>query len=147
MPRSWFNRHWIRRPKDEQRSSFRIGEICKGLRWSDKSYQIFLILSRLSAIKNADRILMIESGRIVEDGTHESLMQSKGPYFTMMRGSHAEDVIDTNTLSEVDKDKLTQLDKVAEKQMFPQCQQMYESTNSGMLNYNIDIITRKYKYL
>lgn len=74
---------------------------------------------------------MIDSGRIVEDGTHESLMSSKGPYFTMMRGSQAEDVTDNNTLAEVDKDKLSQMDKVAEKQMFPQCQQIYESTHSG----------------
>lgn len=76
---------------------------------------------------------MIEAGRIVEDGTHESLMSSKGPYFTMMRGSHAEDVIDSNTLAEVDKDKLALLDKVAEKQLFSQCQQITESTNSGRI--------------
>lgn len=92
---------------------------------------VVFFLRRLSAIKNADRILMIDSGRIVEDGTHESLMSSKGAYFSMMRGSRAEEVMDTNTLAEVDNDKLSHPDKVAEKQMFPQCKQIYESTHSG----------------
>lgn len=76
---------------------------------------------------------MIESGRVVESGTHESLMGAKGPYFTMMRGSNAEEVIDTNNLAIVDNDKSAQLDKVVDKQLFPQSQQIYESTHSGRI--------------
>lgn len=40
----------------------------------------FVIAHRLSTIRNADLILVIQNGDIVEQGTHESLMQQKGFY-------------------------------------------------------------------
>lgn len=43
----------------------------------------FIIAHRLSTIQNADRILVIESGKIVEEGKHEDLMKKKGIYYQM----------------------------------------------------------------
>lgn len=40
----------------------------------------FVVASRVRTIKHADQILVIEDGRIVERGTHESLIQSGGMY-------------------------------------------------------------------
>ena len=40
----------------------------------------FVIAHRLSTIKHANRILVMEDGKIVESGTHESLMDSSGLY-------------------------------------------------------------------
>lgn len=40
----------------------------------------FVIAHRLSTIRNADRILVLKDGDIVEQGTHESLLESKGFY-------------------------------------------------------------------
>jgi ATP-binding cassette subfamily B protein len=40
----------------------------------------FVIAHRLSTIRKADRILLIEAGRIVEEGPHEELLLRKGGY-------------------------------------------------------------------
>ena len=39
-----------------------------------------LIAHRLSTVKSADRILVLDRGKIIEEGTHESLLQEEGYY-------------------------------------------------------------------
>ena len=41
---------------------------------------VFVIAHRLSTVRYADRIIAIERGRIVEDGTHDELIRSNGRY-------------------------------------------------------------------
>lgn len=43
----------------------------------------FVIAHRLSTIRDADHILMMENGRIVEHGTHDSLLAARGAYFRL----------------------------------------------------------------
>jgi multidrug ABC transporter, ATPase/permease protein len=43
----------------------------------------FIIAHRLSTIENADLILVMNNGDIVEHGTHEELMQARGMYYQM----------------------------------------------------------------
>ncbi|MCX7981285.1 MAG: lipid A export permease/ATP-binding protein MsbA [Syntrophales bacterium] len=42
-----------------------------------------LIAHRLSTVRNADRIIVISDGRIVEEGTHESLIEKRGEYYRL----------------------------------------------------------------
>lgn len=43
----------------------------------------FIIAHRLSTIQNADIILVMVDGNIVEHGNHQELMQAKGVYYKM----------------------------------------------------------------
>ena len=42
-----------------------------------------IIAHRISTIKNADKILVLDEGRILEQGTHQQLMDAKGAYFEL----------------------------------------------------------------
>ena len=39
-----------------------------------------IIAHRLSTVRNADRIVVLDQGKIVEEGDHETLLRSKGLY-------------------------------------------------------------------
>ncbi|MEN6465453.1 MAG: lipid A export permease/ATP-binding protein MsbA [Syntrophaceae bacterium] len=48
-----------------------------------KGRTTLVIAHRLSTIRNADRIIVIIDGRIVEEGTHDSLLEKQGAYFKL----------------------------------------------------------------
>ena len=49
----------------------------------------FVIAHRLSTIINSDLILVVDQGRIVEQGTHQSLYDAKGFYYELYRSQYA----------------------------------------------------------
>ncbi|WP_444949910.1 ABC transporter ATP-binding protein [Micromonospora ureilytica] len=54
----------------------------------------FVIAHRLSTIRDADLILMMENGRIVEQGTHEQLLAAQGAYHRLYRSQFTGAVVD-----------------------------------------------------
>ena len=60
-------------------------ELNKAMETAAKGKTVFYISHRLSTTRDADRILMLENGQIVEEGTHASLLAKNGRYAGMWR--------------------------------------------------------------
>lgn len=52
-----------------------------------KGRTVFVIAHRLSTIQNADVILVLDQGRVIERGNHEQLMAQKGRYYQLQTGT------------------------------------------------------------
>jgi ATP-binding cassette subfamily B protein len=57
--------------------------IQKGMETLMNGRTSFIIAHRLSTIRRADRILVIEDGRIVESGSHSELLRLRGKYYQL----------------------------------------------------------------
>lgn len=50
-----------------------------------KGKTVIIVAHRLSTVKNADQIVVIEKGKIIEKGTHKELAELKGAYFNLVK--------------------------------------------------------------
>lgn len=60
-------------------------QVCANLRVALKGRTVFFITHRLGTIRHADNIILMHQGRLVEQGTHQSLMAEKGRYYALYR--------------------------------------------------------------
>lgn len=61
-----------------------------------KGKTVFIIAHRLSTVKNADRIIVIDGGKIVEQGTHQQLVYSQGVYYDLVKNQLELEKINAN---------------------------------------------------
>ncbi len=60
-------------------------QLLKNLNTLNNSSTVFIIAHRISAVKNADIILFLDNGQVVEKGTHEELLKLKGKYYEVYK--------------------------------------------------------------
>ena len=62
---------------NESKISAALQEVCQ-------NKTVIVVAHRLSTVKDADQIIVLDKGRIVEEGNHESLLQRKGAYYELV---------------------------------------------------------------
>ena len=70
----------------DTRTELQIGQAMRKLM---ENKTCFVIAHRLSTIQNADTILVVKDGEVVEQGTHESLMERRGFYCSLYEAQFA----------------------------------------------------------
>ena len=58
-------------------------EVQKGLDILMKGRTVLVIAHRISTVAKADRIVVLKEGRIIEQGTHQALLQQRGEYYNL----------------------------------------------------------------
>jgi ATP-binding cassette subfamily B protein len=59
--------------------------ILKNLENFFRGRTVVIVAHRLSTVKNADQIVVLNKGKITERGTHQELISLKGEYFTLVK--------------------------------------------------------------
>lgn len=65
-------------------------KIQRELKALDGNHTVFIIAHRISSIKDADQILVLDNGRIVEAGKHQDLIERKGYYYTVFHHQYGD---------------------------------------------------------
>jgi ATP-binding cassette, subfamily B (MDR/TAP), member 1 len=76
-----------------------------------KSRTTIVIAHRLSTVQKADKIVVMNQGRVIEQGSHASLLAARGAYFSLVNaqslGQSQADEVTVEKLSEIEHDELS----------------------------------------
>jgi ATP-binding cassette, subfamily B, bacterial HlyB/CyaB len=65
-------------------------QVCNNLAEAFQGRTVFFITHRLTTVQNADMIIMMDQGSVVEQGTHKELMSLKGRYYCLFQQQEAQ---------------------------------------------------------
>ena len=46
---------------------------------------VIIVAHRLSTVRNADKIVVLDKGQIIESGNHENLIEKRGAYYNLVK--------------------------------------------------------------
>jgi ATP-binding cassette subfamily B protein len=55
---------------------------------------VVVIAHRLSTVRDADKIVVLDKGRVIEEGNHEQLLEMKGSYYNLVKNQLDLDKLD-----------------------------------------------------
>jgi ATP-binding cassette subfamily B protein len=64
-------------------------QVCNNLAEAFKGRTVFFITHRLTTVRNADVIIMMDQGSVVEQGPHDELMALQGRYYCLFQQQEA----------------------------------------------------------
>ena len=64
----------------DMETEFKIQQALKGIM---EGRTTFIVAHRISSVKDADEIILLDEGRIIERGTHQQLLNRKGEYYNI----------------------------------------------------------------
>ena len=71
-------------------------EILRGLRGEMKRRTTLIVSHRVSTVRDADQILVLDEGRVVESGDHDALIRREGRYAELYRQQQLEEEIEAS---------------------------------------------------
>ncbi len=65
-----------------------------------------VVAHRLSTIRNANKIIVLNAGRVMEEGNHNTLMENQGPYYNLVHGQLGAEQPENDPITKANDGKL-----------------------------------------
>lgn len=70
---------------------------------------VIVVAHRLSTVKDADKIIVLDKGHVVEEGTHQELVERQGAYYTLVKINWNWETKESGNMEELKEEKQIEL--------------------------------------